>query len=418
MHKLYNHTRFKDVVESVVEVAPFYAPLLYNLNIRLKPGSGTIAITQRLTVYLDEAWFNTLPLGEAMGVLVHELHHIIHKHHQRGIGFEDKELANIAADLTINPALIIHNWQLPVDCIFPKHYGLKENESFEYYYKQLLKQRKEGKSTYPQNTGAAKGKCGSCAGGVKDEHEDEHENQQAQGTEDAEGTEGESSEETPSPGDVAELVAETRALAKDCVEKGQCAGRTGVFTLLEGKSLSTIDYRKLLRRIVLRHMNVRIDGDNDYSKKRPSKKSLMYGRSVSSLISYEPQVTIVLDVSGSMDVKKLMAGTLEILKIVKAADVQFINLVTSNTSVVEKYKRLSIPRFKHLKLETGGGTDFNEALAAVDKNDIKTDVCLFITDGDGENRYIPKTYELIWVLVGPNRRAEKMLAPSGDIVVM
>lgn len=119
--------------------APFFSSCVMQLDIEEKASVKTMS-TDGKNIYYNPQFVEVITDDELIGVICHEIWHILFFHHTR-MGGRDPELWNIAADLAINPVCKEQNLALPPGACFP---GVKPFESLpdklnaEAYY-ELLK---------------------------------------------------------------------------------------------------------------------------------------------------------------------------------------------------------------------------------------------------------------------------------------
>jgi predicted metal-dependent peptidase len=132
----------------------FFADVLINLKIRTQ-AIGTLAVSAddqgRITLLVDEKFFNQLSFEGKQCLLAHEVLHIVLQHINRGNEFLrmgiPQYILNIAADLAVNSLLNIPQ-ELIDEAVVPGYGIFKDfprDLTFEEYVKELLK-RSESKS--------------------------------------------------------------------------------------------------------------------------------------------------------------------------------------------------------------------------------------------------------------------------------
>lgn len=90
----------------------FYANIMKSQRLVLdEPGINTMAVDGK-HLFVNTAWAAQYKIPEVVGVLIHEMEHIIRKHHLRR-GNRDPRLFNIAGDGSINYELLKMGIQLP-----------------------------------------------------------------------------------------------------------------------------------------------------------------------------------------------------------------------------------------------------------------------------------------------------------------
>ena len=120
----------------------------------------------RWNLYYNQEFTEGLTREELEGVLVHEIMHLLRKHHIRARAIDAKKLEwNCAADAEINDDIISDSMKLPEGGVFPSTLKMSDNLLAEEYYAKIL-----------ENPDLIKGyrdlNCGSCAHGIPEDWED------------------------------------------------------------------------------------------------------------------------------------------------------------------------------------------------------------------------------------------------------
>jgi len=98
--------------------APFIGSIALGLAWVNAPDIGTMATDGR-SVWFNPAWCESHGVEKTMGVIAHEVLHVVNRHHLRR-GERDVELWNVAADLLINRLLEDDKYVLPPDGLFDR----------------------------------------------------------------------------------------------------------------------------------------------------------------------------------------------------------------------------------------------------------------------------------------------------------
>ena len=96
--------------------APFFGAIALGLRWVAAPEVGTMATDGR-AVWFSAAWCEAQGAEKTMGVIAHEVLHVVNKHHLRRRN-RDPRLWNIACDLFINRILLADGYVLPGTLIF------------------------------------------------------------------------------------------------------------------------------------------------------------------------------------------------------------------------------------------------------------------------------------------------------------
>ena len=142
--------------------APFFGSMALGLAWVDAPDIGTMATDGR-SVWFNPAWCEGNGVEKTMGVIAHEVLHVVNKHHLRR-GERDAELWNIAADLVINRLLEDDKYVLPPDGLFDRerrYAGLPT----ETIYARLLEQQQQADQPNDPKSSSQASACGASGSG-------------------------------------------------------------------------------------------------------------------------------------------------------------------------------------------------------------------------------------------------------------
>ena len=133
----------------LLSLQPFYAILLQKHSLRWNADVGTagVGVTSKgvPVLYVAPEFFLSLSKFERVGLLMHEMLHVVMRHLSRGKDLNPK-VANIAMDIAINQ--FIPETLLPRGALLPQQFIFRTGEAFEYYYVALLNSsQKDNKET-------------------------------------------------------------------------------------------------------------------------------------------------------------------------------------------------------------------------------------------------------------------------------
>lgn len=127
----------KDVV-SLLHREPFYGHILVGMtkvfDTHMKYCAG-VSVHTNIALYINPAQYFEIEEKLRVGILKHEILHVILKHILRSKDLPLKNRANVAGDLAINP--IVGKDNLPNWVLFPALYELPDNLTMEQYYTRL-----------------------------------------------------------------------------------------------------------------------------------------------------------------------------------------------------------------------------------------------------------------------------------------
>jgi predicted metal-dependent peptidase len=400
--------------------APFFHRMTVKMVFKKSANTqmGTIETTKNAVVFYDEAWFGKFSYRVQAGLIVHEAFHLWHDTFGRR-GSREPEMFNTAADMAANCIIRDLGFELPggddKGC-FPEDIldpatgqPAKSGLAAEEYYEMMKQNRKKsgtlsGKPGDKQGPagkkpGAGHGKCGSCAGNESGEVDEE----------DADGR---------SAGAVARAAKEVSEGIKAAASKGKGNLPASLMRLAEiSLAPSEVPWQTELRHSMA--TSARTTAGNMVRKwDRPSKQQacIGYGSGVAILPRLRapvPEITVVVDTSGSMGGEELGAAVSEIAAIMKVIGGE-VTVMSCDAKVHAKGKVIDPKQILPL-LKGGGGTDFRPAFDEMKQN--APDICVFITDGAGTFPSAPPGYTVIWVLAG-RYKVPKSQVPFGKVIVV
>lgn len=397
------------VVEPPIALAPYFGAVLRGLVRREMPRDQeqmmiamgrkpTIGVTKDGVMYWSPAFVEATDVTVLAGVLVHEVMHVVLKHHDRAAALgivpeatadalNNAYRANIAMDLAINTELckavkLPDFVCLPEKCVPP----LPPGKTFEEYYA-LLQQREQEQDEEDKRTGGAgDGWCGSCAGHPMPGEPDG-------GKPDADGR---------SEADMERIRKQVAQEVQNVKDRGTVPGslqRWADDFLKPAK----IDWRTRLARLVRGAVAYR-SGCADFTYSRMSRRQAGVGYGVGrpvvpALHSPKPTCSIVIDTSGSMSKEALDAALAETRGVLQAVGAGVTVCICD--AEVHGIQRVDSVEQAAKMLKGGGGTAMAPALAAVAELKEKVSVCIVITDGYIDNPPEPP-FSVIWCIVDGN----------------
>lgn len=403
----------------IKEKWPYLTSLIYSLVPKELPGLGTLLTSEKLVMLYDPVWFASLTDEVAAGCLIHESFHVVRKHFMRGMYYPDLDLANKAGDLTINQDIREMEAELPDWALYPETFGFPLALSMEEYY-ELLAQLKgkdgppkkgsvqisisasgppqpgdqkpqdgqgEEQGDPPKGGKCCAGRCGGVAGNGEDIEK---------AIDEAEPDLGRTPEE---------MTLLEHTVARDIQNAVASEGRGKVpGSLVEWaeKVLEKpkIKWQQILPRIVRRTTGTVESGGNDYSKKRLSKRTHVRGLLIPGMIQEQPIIAFVRDTSGSMGRPQLRAAVRESCGALKSCGIENAWFLDADAAVTAVPRMLRIREIQKLPITGRGGTDFGPALERVQKLRPRPNVCIYLTDGDGNAPDLPpRGMEVIWVII-------------------
>lgn len=365
---------------------PYFSSVLFNLIPVEKvndPRFETMAVDQHMRIYYNPEFLSKLTLDEAVGVVVHEVNHVLRDHLGRGKLSGDPYLWNLASDCEINDDIVRDvgcGVTLPADHIHPAQYKLPDNELAEWYFEELKKNKEaeKGRGRWGDTFIPGGGNCGSVATGQPGPGEDPFDGGDGSGK-DNNGT-------SNPPGHSKEMVDLYRkAVAEDIMQRVSNVKTRGTIPgYLEHwakKFLKhKVDWRKEVRAVVKASINETVAGLVDYSYRRPNRRQQPGSKYIlPGFVQPVPKIAMITDTSGSMSdyyLEQAHAEAAGAIAAVKSdvvfvscdADVHFIGNIRNPNQIQYKGR---------------GGTDMRVAYEAL-RNYKKSKPSLVVCITDGE----------------------------------
>jgi predicted metal-dependent peptidase len=275
-----------------------------------RKGLGTMAVDKHWRLYFDPDYLAAASNDEAELVILHEVSHLLLKHHERGSSVADWELWNWASDCSINFRLQAEGHAVPPEWLLPARLQLPPNQTAEQYYRQLTDQKSQQK----------------CPESDARETGDVESSESSQQTEDAPdgpqfdpvkpGTSGSCSDgrqrpwEEPVPADQLDDSVppampkhEQEQVLRDVAERiaKQAGTGAGSWSRWARDILSPrIDPKTLLIAAVRQAVEQTAGGHDDQSYRRPSRRPSFAGAIRPGSVALVPRVLVIVDSSGSM----------------------------------------------------------------------------------------------------------------------
>ena len=390
---------------------PFYAYLIDHLRFVPSDKVPTIGITAKGFVYYNPKFIDSLTMGETKGVLVHEVMHLVFKHHERGTGRTAKiggqNLINIATDMVVNNHLVMNKFQLPANGIIPNDNTFTyqnvcitdiDKKCSEEIYAEILRQIKEDP---PKGDGDGQSFDGEgFPQGFDDHMFDDKDGEGKDQDGNASGLD-RAGEGKASARDWDEIGGHAVAMAK-------AIGKlpAGMERLYENLHKGKVNWKGLLRKTVASSV------PRDYTYKKCNKKYIPHDMFIPSFIGEKIKVFCAIDTSGSISSEELSDYMSEIIKISKVFNEVELRVITHDAEVHDDI-RVTSSNFKKLLttvLHGGGGTSHipvYEYIKTKMKGQMKPQLLISFTDGYSdypEKPYVPT----VFILAGRHKNKEEM----------
>jgi predicted metal-dependent peptidase len=346
---------------------PFYGCLALRLVLE-EDNNVQTAMTDGRTLKYNTNFINMLDHIELVGVLVHEVNHIVLKHCWRR-GQREKMKWNVAADYAINIMMLDAKFTLPEGCLY--------DEAFRDMAAEEIYAKLPDDDTNVQS-GTGKQDPGNC-GGVMD---------------------------APTQEQAEELEQEWKSAISQAVQVAQGKVPNGLKRYVNQLLNPEVPWTHLLRDFV------ELTARNDYNWTRPNRRYMGSGIVLPSLLSDElPEVVVAVDTSGSIAAEELNRFAAEISGVLEAYDTK-VHVMYCDSAVhkTECFERNDFP----IKLSPmgGGGTDFRPVFAEVEKQNLTPCCLIYFTDLWGSFPDRAPEYPVMWVT-----KETKKKAPFGTTVL-
>jgi predicted metal-dependent peptidase len=422
----------------VIQKAPYFSAIVYGFVYVPLEGIGTMLCTPTMILGYDPKWALEASIDELAADIAHETHHYIRQHFARAATWDDKYLFNLAGDLAINPQLVAEGWKLTEGAVFPKDYGLPEELSMEEYYDLLKEKQQEQQQEQQQKQQKQQKQQDDCnaqddgqqpgqSGGQQKPGQGPPQPEQVQGTgpggQPAKGVcqgncggMGGSSinaalekqlDDTPELGRTqGEINGIEKRVANAIKEYTEKHGRGSVPGSLQDWATTFNDEPHIRWQDELAHIlrdttGQLQSGGDDFSFRRPSKRSLLRGFLRPGMVENLPEVAIIRDSSGSMGEKQLTDAAREAYGIMQGLGIDEVWFADADTEVAVPWARVGPQFFRDLKEVHGrGGTDFRQGIESALKLHPRPDLIVYVTDGDGTTTKMPPPdVAVVWAIV-------------------
>ena len=375
--------KVEQAVITLLRKEPFYAHLLTSLKRVYGREVATAAVSatgRGVTLWVNPSFFcNEVNEQERIGVLKHEMLHLLFKHPWRNTSnMPDDELRNIAADLVVNQ--FVAPFKLPEGCILLSTFpgaGLEADQTMEWYYNKLRQygSTSEGVKAIEKATGVCKAQGCDAKWGEKGADSDGGDPSQNGGL---------------TSGDYAEAVVRGVVSKAKAKLSGKAWGDLpgGVQRMVdEICAPPKLPWKRLLRLFAGR-------GARTVSWPTRLKESNRFPGEPGIRIKRLQKLVVAVDTSGSIGEKELSEFLIEINGISRAG--AEITLIECDCKVhtVNPYKRGKMPQFKG-----GGGTDFDPVMQWLhDNRHERFGGCIYLTDGCAPKPTVDPRCPVLWVI--------------------
>lgn len=374
---------------------PFWAELYYSMTVReAVPGDGIeTQATDSRNLWINHAFFSSIPLEQQVAELVHELCHKMFLHCTRR-GNRDPKLWNIACDYAINAMMARWGFHIPNDWLLNLRY---DGWLAEAIYADLLKKKKQ-----PPQSGQGGGQPYPKHGQVPDDQQPEL----APGRDDIRELQG-------TPEELAKAEDEVKALVDRAIANAKAMGKLPAG--IEGPMAKAFEtarepwYNHL-------HRYMQSLAVAEYNWARVNRRALITHGMMAPLHYAEAlgEVALFIDTSGSCYAAAQQAGFAKHLNAILAeAKPRLVRMFYFDAKVYIGDEIMAGEIDVVTRPRGGGGTDFVPIFKALDDEGIVPEVCIILTDLDGRFPTRAPEYPVVWASTLP---AEFGAAPFGETI--
>jgi len=338
-------------------------------------------------IYYNKKWINKLNDEELRGVIAHEVSHLIWLSELRK-GSRDEDGWNISTDICINSLLARDNFILPKGVLVPDYndevktgFGKKIKKCSEKIAEEIYDELpritidKNGNIYVSGGKGKKKEKIGEVLdGGV------------IFGKGKGEGKGGK--DKKKGKGGLGDLTSqEKREIEnkwKDALVEAHTIGKmrgnvpAGLERLIGKLHEEKIDWRTLLQRYIMNAIPY------NHSYRYPHKKSVSIGTYMPDIVKEKINVSIVVDLSGSIGQEEYTDFVSEIMGLARAFQEKItMKFYSHDTSAYEggTIENGNLEKIENLKLKGGGGTSHQEVFNLIKEKEEDCKCVIFLTDG-------------------------------------
>lgn len=334
---------------------------------------------------------------EVEGVVVHEILHLSLLHLIRQ-GSRDGQLFNVSADIVVNQLIKDNNFSLPKGCIMSDHNNTVDiggvtiedcnKKTAEEIYSELEKKAKKVNQSL--------GKDGSGDGMRFDEHI------KGKSKDDKGLTEVEVKEFEKMWGD--------RTQEALTVSKMKGDTPVGMERLVGELHKEKINWKALLNQYITQQIPY------NHSYANCSKKSISAGFYMPCMTKEKVEVSIMIDLSGSIGKEEITDFLSEICGIARAYQERIeMRIFSHDTECYDNglVRNGNIEEIMKMEIKGGGGTSFSQPIEYLKENNVNPKCLIWLTDGYGDEFDKPN-FPILWVL--SKGGSDGLLKDSGMVI--
>lgn len=394
---------------------PYAMSTLYGLVPVWTTDVVSMANTPNMCLLINPEWLIKQSKEVVAAALAHEVSHVLRNFFLRVEGMAHPETFNYGSDIAINEDLKRDGWVLGKDWLLAETFKFPLGKTGEEYYDLLLAMKD------PPGKKGGKGKGGS---GTPDPNAPpgKHDHGIGQGHCRAPGAVGQKADQEfgRTPGDQQRILRQTAEEIKQHVQAKGRGSVPGFFSEWANAmdEPTRVRWQDKLTHLLRNATGRILAGGDDFSIRRPSKRSYCRGLLRPGLIDQQIVPFIALDTSGSMGEKELRVGLRETVSLCQQLGLDEAWFCQVDSAVAAPARLVTMDFFNKVEIKGRGGTDFTPAFQEFDKVRPRPDILIYFTDGDGSvARTKPEGVEVIWAIV-PSSYYRKRPAPWGHVITI
>ena len=367
---------------------PFFGKLAMDLDFVESSQFDTMAVDGQ-RIFYNPDFVNKITFLETVGVIAHEVLHVVFKHHLRR-NDRDPFYWNVAGDYVINDVLIEEGFELPEN---PLHDPKYHKTTTEKVYAEVYK----GDDSDDSNTDSDSDSDGDNSDGdsTKDSLAKRMFGEVIDAVSEEDGQPLSKEEIEKLEQEINDKVIDAKTVSKDCGKGGDAFK-----SMMDIVKQQSVSWEEVLGNLVLEKTTT-----NDYNFNNANRRFIyqnMYLPSVEKKPS--PKGAVALDISGSVSKEDMAMMQDAINNIIPVANFEELTILYCDDAVrqVDTY---SSGEEVELDYICGGGTDYEPVFKYVNKQ-LDDDIAflVYLTDG---YCYPPSSgepdYPVIWATTGTSR---------------
>ena len=397
----------------IMEESPFFSYLLLQSKITENNNMSmpTMGVDAKGNIYYDREFVEKLPQRELQGCLVHEIMHQCLLHLVR-VNSRDKIIWNFATDTVINAILVKNKFTLPKGSIIPDYHDVVmihnkkivdcSKKSAEEVYDELISDKGLTKKLKASYEGIDVHIFGNGQAGDKsDEGKDKGSKQTINGS-------------PLSDSDKKKIERQFKQRMAEATTNARNRGNlpSGMDRILDRLLEPKICWKALLNKYITSTFA------SDTSWDRPHKKSISSGCYLPNVVRETVEVTVAVDVSGSISNKEYTEFMSEMVGIAKSFRQVNMNVLFWDTEVGAEVeiKNGDLESLKRQSVNGYGGTDFSCVKKYLYEKNKRPKVLVCFTDGYFDKVSTEDTPDstMIWAITS---EGTKQNVPQNQVII-